>query len=103
MDGARTTWVLEHPDRFGPVTRALARAEQRSYGQIGEPDVLVVLRLDPEVAVARRTDEASDFVRVRNTEIFDLDWSATDAVVVDATRPPAEVLAEVRRAVWDRL
>jgi hypothetical protein len=103
MDGPRTTWLLDHGQRFGRVTRALARAEGRVYAQMAPPDVLVVLRLDPEVAVARRSDEEECYVRARNTEVRDVDWSGTDAVVVDATLPPEKVLAAIRRTVWARL
>jgi hypothetical protein len=103
MDGPRTTWTLRTPDRFSRLTLRIARAEQRIYDQIQPPDVLVVLRLDPEVAVARRFDEPSRYVRARNTEVYEADWSGSGAVVVDATLPPDEVLDAVRRAVWERL
>jgi hypothetical protein len=103
MDGPRTTWTLRTPDRFSRLTLRIAQAEQRIYDQIQPPDVLVVLRLDPEVAVARRFDEPSRYVRARNTEVYEADWSGTGAVVVDATLPPDEVLDAVRRAVWERL
>ena len=103
MDGPRTTWTLRTPDRFSSLTRRIARAEQRVYAQIEPPDVLVVLRIDPEVAVARRSDEESSYVRARNTEVRDIDWSRTPATVIDATLPPEQVLARVRRAIWERL
>lgn len=103
MDGPRTGWVLAHGDRFGRVTRMIARAERRIYAQIAPPDVLVVLRLDPEIAVARRSDEESTYVRARNTEVRDIDWDGTHAVVVDATLPQETVLDLVRRTVWERI
>jgi thymidylate kinase len=103
MDGPRTTWVLRTPERFSSLTRRIARAEQRAYAQIAPPDVLIVLRLDPEVAVSRRHDEERGYVLARNTEVRDVDWSATHAVVLDATRPPEEILDAIRRAVWERL
>lgn len=62
-----------------------------------------MLRLDPEIAVRRRHDEPSRYVRNRNQEVYDADWSGTNAVVVDATLPPHEVLDVVRRIVWERL
>ncbi|MGH3385985.1 MAG: hypothetical protein ACRDO1_15525 [Nocardioidaceae bacterium] len=103
MDGPRTTWLARQPTRKGRVTRLLMEAERRTYAHIAPPDVLVVLRIDPEIAVARRIDEESTYVRARNTEVFHADWSGTEAVVVDASQPPEAVLAEIRRAVWDRL
>jgi hypothetical protein len=103
MDGPRTTWVLHTPDRFSRLTRRIARAEERVYAQIAPPDILVVLRIDPEVAVARRSDEEDSYVRARNTEVRDVDWSGTRAVVVDASLPAEAVLDAVRRTVWERL
>jgi thymidylate kinase len=103
MDGPRTSWVLDAPGRHGRLTLMLARAERRIYAQIAPPDVLVVLRIDPEIAVRRRSDEESTYVRARNTEVYGVDWSATNAVVVDAAQPPEAVLAQIRETVWDRL
>jgi hypothetical protein len=103
MDGPRTTWLLDHEEQLGRLTLALARAERNLYARMAPPDVLVVLRLDPEVAVSRRSDEPEDYVRRRNTEVWSVDWSGTGAQVVDAEQPADVVLDEVRRAVWRRL
>ena len=85
------------------MVRRLAEAERRSYAHIALPDVLVVLKLDPEVAVSRRPEDDSDDVRIRNTELVDTDSSTTPAVVIDATQPPELVLAGIRVAIWERL
>ncbi len=103
MDGPRTTWILRDPDRFPATALRLARAEARIYDQIAPPDMLFVLRIDPEVAVARRSDEESGYVRARNTEVRDVDWSGTAATVVDATLPPETVQATIRQSVWEQL
>jgi len=103
MDGPRTTWLLDHEHKVDTITRWICQAERSIYAQIAPPDVMVVLRIDPEVAVARRWDEEATYVRARNTEVLHADWSHTDAVVVDATQPPEDVLARIRSAVWERL
>jgi len=103
MDGARTTWILDRLDAPPPLAARLARWERRLYAQIAPPDVLIVLRVDPEIAVGRRHDEDPAYVRARNTEVYDADWAMTDAVVVDASQPPEQVLAAVQRAVWRRI
>ena len=102
MDGPRTTWVpLEGTSSFA---RALVTAEQRCYAAVGDPDLLLVLRVDPDTAVARKRGvDPADFVRPRSAEVFAADWAATDAVVLDASRPAGEVLAEARAAVWANL
>ncbi len=103
MDGPRTTWLLQHEEHLGRFTRWLCRREARIYAHIAPPDVLVVLRIDPEVAVLRRHDEEPSYVRARNSEVRSVSWAGTDAVVVEATLPPQEVLAAIRSAVWDRI
>jgi hypothetical protein len=103
MDGSRVSWIL---DRLGnpPLLAArLARAEGRMYAHIAPPDVLVVLRVDPEIAVSRRVGEDPVHIRSRNTEVYEVDWQDTSAVVVDADQPPEMVLAAIRQAVWERL
>jgi hypothetical protein len=104
MDGSRVAWILDQPARPARVVRWLAATESRLYADIAPPDVLVVLRIDPEVAVSRRPEDDPDYVRARNGEVFDLDWTAIEgAVVVDASGPPEQVLAAIKDAVWDRL
>ncbi|HSV41712.1 MAG TPA: hypothetical protein VLI04_23300 [Nocardioidaceae bacterium] len=103
MDGVRTDWILDRGDAPSRVAARLARWERSMYAHIAPPDVLLVLRLDPEVAVRRRDDEPPDYVRARNTEVFEADWSTTHALVIDAEQPAEEVLAHVRHAIWERL
>ncbi|MGH3413549.1 MAG: hypothetical protein ACRDPH_10770 [Marmoricola sp.] len=103
MDGSRVAWVL---DRGAPASRAarwLAATERRLYADIAIPDVLVVLRLDPEIAVERRPEDDPAYLRSRNGEVFETDWTPLRAVVVDAAQPPEQVLAAIRGAVWDRM
>jgi thymidylate kinase len=86
------------------LARSVARLEKRYYSQILSPDVLIVLRVDPEVAVRRKLEEEGEaFVRPRSEEIWRLDWSGTPATVVDAGRSKDEVLAEIKSVVWSRI
>jgi thymidylate kinase len=102
MDGPRTRWVPTAG--LSPLDRRLVAAEQRCYAEITAPDLLLVLRVDPDVAVARKQGvDPADFVRPRSAEVFGADWAGTDAVVLDAGRPAEEVLAEARAAVWAAL
>jgi thymidylate kinase len=102
MDGSRTRWVPA--DGLSLFARRLVAAEQRCYAGITDPDVLLVLRVDPDTAVARKQGvDPADFVRPRSAEVFAADWSATDAVVLDAARPAHDVLTEGRAVVWANL
>ena len=103
MEGSRASGILDGAGSRSRVVRRLAEAERRSYAHIALPDVLVVLRLDPEVAVSRRPENDPDDVRARNTAVYEADWSTTPAVVIDATQHPELVLADIRAAIWARL
>ena len=101
MDGPRGAALLDGVPS-GRIATTLARYEARQYSVFTKPDLLAVLRVDPEVAVERKTGERSDYVRRRSTEVWHATWDES-ALVVDAARSPADVLADLRVAVWDRL
>jgi thymidylate kinase len=87
----------------GRLERRLASLERRYYRAIALPDVLVVLRVDPEIAVMRKPDEQPDFVRARWREIWEVEWDGIPAHVVDAGRSAPEVLSDVKTLVWSEL
>jgi thymidylate kinase len=84
-------------------SKALLKAEQKHYQLINPPDLLLVLRVDPEIAVRRKTDEQEQHVRTRSEEIWRADWSNTGAQLVDASQPPAAVLADLRDRIWQQV
>lgn len=102
MDGAVSAGMRD-PARHGRLVAVLAERERRYYERIALPDVLVVLRVQPDVAVQRRREAPEDLLRRRSEEIWGIDWSDTPAIVIDAGRPRDEVLARVRAEVWSRL
>ena len=101
MDGPKSN--LPPPVRLTRMGRRLTQLEHKVYERIEAPDILIVLRVDPEIAVQRRTDEDADFVRTRCAEIWHLDWEATRAWVVDTDRSQDQVLADVKSLVWREL
>lgn len=81
----------------------LREIEEWYYKQILAPDMLIVLRVDPETAVQRKPDEPAEHVRSRSAELWQVDWNDTGAQVVDTKRPMPEVLADLRSLVWSAL
>jgi thymidylate kinase len=103
MDGAKTDWVTGHA-RAGRVVRWLVSLERRYYSAFTSPDVLIVLRVDPNVAVERkRHEEQPGFVLPRSEEIWRVDWSRTPARLVDSGRDLEEVERTLKAIVWDGL
>ena len=86
----------------GMVASRSETMERRSYERIRRPDVTLVLRIDPEVAVSRRPADDPSVIRARSHEILGAGWPH-DVVQVDAGAPVADVLAELKAEVWKRL
>jgi thymidylate kinase len=102
MDGARTSRTQGFTGG-ARLARWLIERERRCYAQILRPDLLIVLRLAPDIAVRRRTDEDAEFVRLRSSEVWDADWRNSGGYILDASQPQAAVLAQVKAIVWSRL
>ena len=84
-------------------SKALLSAEETYYRQITQPDLLAVLRVDPEIAVRRKTDEEEQHVRTRSEEVWRTDWSSTQARLVDASQSPGQVLADLQDQIWQQM
>jgi thymidylate kinase len=91
------------PGRMGLIPRLLDRVERRYYTFLPRPELLLVLRLDPETAVARKTDETPESVYTRTREVWECDWTGSGAHVLDASRSREEVLAELKALIWSAL
>jgi hypothetical protein len=91
------------PRRADRLARAMVRLEESYYKQIVAPELIMVLRVDPEIAVQRRTGEDPNAVRERSTEIWKLDWEGTDVHVIDASQSKADVLREAKALIWSRV
>jgi thymidylate kinase len=87
----------------GRLAAGLSRLEQRYYRALTPPEVLIVLRVDPEIAVQRQPGDEPDYIRSRWSEIWEVDWEAMGFHVVDAGRSPDEVVSEIKSLVWSEL
>lgn len=89
--------------RDTPLARRLMRLEQSYYRRITPPDVIMVLRVEPELAVRRKTDEPGDYVRARARVIWETDWSGTGAHLIDAGRQLPDVIGDLKAIVWSEI
>jgi len=99
MDGPQASYVCDSRSA-GRLTRYLMRAEEAYYEKFLPPEVLIVLRVDPDVAVRRKIDEPPDTVRARCREVWEADWSDVPAHIIDASSPADEVFRQIRSVVW---
>jgi thymidylate kinase len=83
--------------------KLLLKLEEKYYQQIMLPDLLAVLRVNPAIAVQRKTDEDAVSVRARTTQVWVLDWEKTPAHVIDASQPVVKVLSDLKTLIWSNV
>ncbi|HJS49468.1 MAG TPA: hypothetical protein VJ745_04030 [Gaiellaceae bacterium] len=93
--------TVDGPDNR--LVRALIALEERYHRSIAPPELLVVLRVDPEVAVRRKTEERPETVRARGAEVWNIDWRGSRAHVIDASQTEEAVVRELKALVWSVL
>ena len=84
----------------GRIARWLADGERRNHDVMARAESIVVLKVEPDVAVRRKTDEAPDYVRARCQEVWDADWSGAGIPLVDASQSSSAVLDELKQLMW---
>jgi thymidylate kinase len=102
MDSPKIARSLNKAPKNGLIKKLVER-EEWYYRQIMPPDILLVLRVDPETAVRRKKDEPAEHVRTRSAELWQIDWQGTGAYLIDTSRKIPEVLAELRSLIWRKL
>ena len=103
MDGPLCESAITSAQKTNRFIQFLANKEKSYYQQIKLPDLLIVLKLDPEVAVQRKVDETATSVRARSSEVWGLDWEKLSAFEVDASRSKEEALTQVKTIFWEHL
>ena len=103
MDAPQCEKVAKAFDKSNWFLRWLIRIETAYYKKILLPDLLIVLRLKPEIAVQRKKDEKELFVLARSTLVWELDWSKMPAHIIDASKPKEEVFSEMKTLLWSHL
>jgi hypothetical protein len=101
-EGPRAGQFLS-PRRANPIAQALVKLERRFYQRYAPLELLIVLRVDPQIAVQRKSGEDPVSVRARATEIWELNWEHTNALVLDGSQSKAEILAQLKALVWSAL
>ena len=103
MDGPQCEDALASSKKMNWFLRFLSNREKIYYQQIKLPDLLIVLKADPEITVQRKKNETQTSVRARSTEVWKLDWGQKSAYVIDASPQRGEVVSQVKSLVWAHL
>ena len=103
MDGPRCEEAISVSKSNHWFLKVLINQEKYYYQQIQLPDLLIVLKVDPEIAVQRKVDETEISVRARSTEVWKLDWDKLSAFSVDASKSKSQTLSQVKEIVWEHL
>lgn len=102
MDGAQADRMTDdYPTNW--FLKLMIKIEKKYYVPILLPEILIVLKVDPEIAVHRKTEEDATSVRARSKEMWEFDWCQTPAYVIDANQSKEKVLSELKRLVWTTL
>ncbi len=97
-----TPRIVGLPGAESWLLKRLARMEEGWHEQI-RADELIVLRLDPRIAAERRPYDDPEMLAKRSGEIWNRQWPAPYAHLVDASQPLEEVIRQVRSLVWNIL
>ena len=98
-DGPQLEWMAKaYPGKR--FIGSLGRREGKYYRSILPPDLLVVLRVNPETAVMRKTDEKPVPVRARSKEFWDQEWEGAAVQTIDANQSKEDVLARAKDIFW---
>ena len=81
----------------------LIKIAKKYQQKIMFPELLIVLKVAPDIAVLRKIEEVSGYVKARSQEIWDLDWQQTPAYIIDASRSKEEVLSDLKSLIWSKL
>jgi thymidylate kinase len=87
----------------GTLVQRLATLEEDYYRRLPRPDLRLVLRVPPDVAVQRKTTEPADYVRRRAMAAWDAKWTGANTRVIDAGQPLVDVVADLKGVLWQEL
>jgi len=79
----------------------LARREEYYHLKIRGVDEIIVLKLDPRIAMQRRPEDDKSELQKRSGEIWKRKWTPGHDFVVDAAQPLDEVKNIIRCRVWE--
>jgi thymidylate kinase len=93
----------------GLAARSFARLEEAIYRRFQPPDLCVILEVDPDTSISRKPDHNRETIEAKArllqqlVEKTDSLLAQSHLIIVDAGRPLASVVADVKESVWTNL
>ncbi len=97
MDGPR---IAASRDLENGMSTRLARAEEDLYKKIRPPDHVVVLRVRPEVSLARKPEHRRERIEAKAQALDDFAQDGLNVTEVNAEQPLDQVLVQIKSAIW---
>jgi thymidylate kinase len=96
------------PRKSHRLVQRLIKLEQSYYRQMVAPEILIVLVVNPDIAVQRVTERNTKAenpveVRMRSEEIWNIDWQDSGAYIISSEQPKNEMLTQLKTYVWSKL
>lgn len=103
MDGPRIAGLAAASERG--LLAMMRRREEALYARIQPPDLVILLVIDPQLALARKASSQRHAIEGKARAVLEAAGRATgdDVVAVDASLPLSEVVRAVESAIWRRL
>ena len=102
MDGPQISRMTSKLD-LNLILKFLIEMEENYYKKISLPELIIVLKVNPDIAVSRKRNEIEDEVRPRSTEIWTIDWKKQPVCIINANNSLEEVISELKEMIWSRL
>lgn len=102
VDGPRIAELGERARRG--LLAALRRREEAIYARIPPPDLVILLAVAPDVALARKSSANPDAIVAKAQAVLGATAASGNGVVaIDASQPLADVVRSVEAEIWRRL
>jgi thymidylate kinase len=101
MDGPRIQTLPS--DTHDKLLDPLRRREKRIYEHLPVPDLVVLLQVSPEVALARKASQRPEAIAGKARAVLEASGAGENVVAIDASRPLQEVVRAVKNEVWRRV
>ena len=87
-----------YPNRF----KYLSRLEIKCHDSINKADCVIVLKLDPQIAIKRRPEDEPEELRRRSGSIWNFDFSNMDKFIqIDSSQSISKVEKDIFKVIWN--